>query len=239
MESNDHPDLVHLAPRFASRERLRKAYHTTKLIALKPVHHFTIPAQPWLDPEALDCFTELTAAARNYLEYGSGGSTVFASQHVSHLVSVDSDRYFLRDVQRRLLELNPPAETKLIHANIGMTELWGRPVFTRHTPRRLRHWQAYPKAPWDQYRAIGIEPDLILVDGRFRVACVLESLRSLRKDGVTILVDDYLTRPHYKAVEEFADLCAMQGRMAVLRRKANIDHDRLLAALRLAYLDHR
>jgi hypothetical protein len=63
----------------------------------------------------------------------------------------------------------------------------------------------------------------VLVDGRFRVACVLESLLSLSPLSETkILLDDYVDRPEYAVVEEYADV-EIVGRMAVLRPRRLVD----------------
>jgi len=64
---------------------------------------------------------------------------------------------------------------------------------------------------------------LVLVDGRFRVACVLESLLSLSPLSETqILLDDYVGRPEYAVVEEYADV-KIVGRMAVLHPRRLVD----------------
>jgi hypothetical protein len=87
----------------------------------------------------------------------------------------------------------------------------------------VRRWEQYAKAPWRYFRIIGQQPDLVLVDGRFRVACVLESLLSLSPSSETqILLDDYIDRPHYTVVEQYADV-ELVGRMAVLRPRRLVD----------------
>jgi len=75
-------------------------------------------------------------------------------------------------------------------------------------------------------------PDLILVDGRFRVACALTTILNLAQDDRwELLVDDYRGRSHYTAIEKFANLERMVGRMAVFKPKANIDLDALSTSL--------
>jgi hypothetical protein len=90
---------------------------------------------------------------------------------------------------------------------------------------RIRRWEGYPQAPWSYYERMGLEPDLILVDGRFRVACSLESLLRLSSPrDCRILCEDCVGRPYYQVVEQFADLTLM-GRMAVLKAKRPLDRD--------------
>jgi hypothetical protein len=47
----------------------------------------------------------------------------------------------------------------------------------------------------------GYQPDLILIDGRFRVACGLAA--ALEAPDATVLVHDYTFRPDYQILEEF------------------------------------
>jgi len=202
------------------------AYHTAKFVIASRIRHFDVPATPYFDAASSEFFAEKLRTTRNYLEYGSGGSTLLAHKSVQNLVSVESDGHFLAAVQRRLAQDGSRAVTKLIHAKIGLTQEWGMPVFRKPTQRRVQRWENYSKAPWKYYRAQGLEPDLILVDGRFRVACVLESFANLSPGSrCLVLFDDYASRPHYRAVEPFAEL-QLVGRMAVLRPKADLDRVR-------------
>jgi len=75
-------------------------------------------------------------------------------------------------------------------------------------------------------------PDLILVNGRFRVACALKSVKYLHdKVSYTILVDDYVGRSAYSEIGRFSDLVKLEGRMAVFKKEANIDFAELDKAI--------
>ncbi len=223
-----------IAPR-----RFVDAYRTAKIVIGNRVRHFDVPAEPHFDELSTAYFREQLATARNYLEYGSGGSTILANQVVTNLVSVDSDANFLGDVQRKMEQQDRHSMAKLIHVNIGLTQHWGMPVFTKPTRRRLRRWEEYAKAPWRYYRTIAQQPDLILVDGRFRVACVLESLLSLSPLSETqILLDDYVGRPWYEVVEHFANI-ELAGRMAILRPRKLLDRIQVRRLVRQYCADPR
>jgi hypothetical protein len=214
------------APASNPSKRFIQAYRTAKFVVAHRVRHFDVPSVPHFDDASTEYFRRQLESTRNYLEYGSGGSTILAHKVVNNLVSVDSDGHFLADVRRKLADYESSATTKLIHANIGLTQMWGMPVFTKPTRRRVRRWETYPRAPWKYCRSVGVEPDLVLVDGRFRVACMLESLLNLSSTNpCQILCDDYVGRPHYNVVEQFADV-SMVGRMAILRPKAALDRIR-------------
>jgi hypothetical protein len=187
--------------------------------------------EPWFDAPALAYFKSLLSRPGvNYLEFGSGGSTVYASHHVATLVSVESDARYLAAVQRKI----GACDAELIPVDIGLTHDWGRPVFVKPTPRRLARWRRYPQAPWPAFERRGMLPDVVLVDGRFRVACALETLLRVGPECV-VLVDDYAGRPQYAEIGSCAELIAMKGRMAVFRAPPDLDRDRCARVLQTHY----
>ena len=220
-------------------KRFIDACRTAKIVFASRVRHLDVPTEPHFDPRSAAYFREQLESARNYLEYGSGGSTVVANRYVTNLVSVESNASFLAGVRKKLEEEPRRAMTKLIHVNIGLTHDWGMPVFRKPTRRRVRRWEDYSKAPWRYFRAVGQQPDLILVDGRFRVACVLESLLSLSPVSRTqILLNDYVGRPEYSVVERFTDI-ELAGRMAILRPRKSIDRIQMRHLVRQYCADPR
>jgi len=219
--------------------RFVAAYRTARIVFANRVRHFDIPSEPHFGEEATAYFRGQLERARGYLEYGSGAATLLANRFANTVVSVDTDAHLLAGVRRRLAEESRRAMTRLIHVNIGLTLERGMPVFTKPTRRRVRRWEDYPTAPWRYFRSIAQQPDLILVDGRFRVACVLESLLSLSPlSNTRILVDDYADRPYYQVVERFADF-EMIGRMAVLRPRRLIDRIQVRRLVRQYCADPR
>ena len=181
---------------------------------------YAVPDMPRFEEDGAGYFEKVVRQSSFYLEYGSGGSTVLAARLKKRFISVDSDKYFLRAVQRRIGTLSPGQ--LLIHSNVGLNGPWGIPIFKRKTETRLLRWGKYPEAPW---RAIfsndlGL-PDLIMIDGRFRVACALTCFKYLKESSRAImLVDDYANRPHLQVIEDFAALEDIVGRMAVFRAKS-------------------
>ena len=70
----------------------------------------------------------------------------------------------------------------------------------------------------DTYLSNEDYPDLILIDGRFRIACCLNILKHIQKKSlkVLILLDDYEKRESYKILNKFFKIKSI-GRMAVLK----------------------
>ncbi len=147
-------------------------------------------------------------AARVILEYGSGGSTVLAGEKLGcRVFSVESDKDWAQDLER-WFDANPPlADVRLHHADIGPTKAWGNPV----NEKNWRKFSHYPIGIWD--RKDFAQPDVVLIDGRFRAACFLAVLIRT-KAPVTVLFDDYKDRAGYHVVEDFVKPVEMRGGMA-------------------------
>ena len=162
------------------------------------------------------------------LEYGSGGSTLVAAELGKTVFSVESDPDWAQ-MMRDWCAVNPAkGKVEVIHADIGPTKEWGHPV----DHAAWRSFAGYPLAVWDRK---GFEqPDVVLVDGRFRVGCALATAFRTKKP-VTLLFDDYAKRDHYHVVEKFlGQPAAMIGRMAVFETKPTpIPAEHLLRVVQL------
>lgn len=171
----------------------------------------TIPSVPHMEDTGLALLGEHLAGVRVYVEYGSGGSSVMVAQAgVKRIYSVDSDKQFLKAVKQRLLNDGVPRRRYIaIYADIGPTREWGKPVDESH----IKAWPNYCAAPWRKLLKTGERPDLVLIDGRFRVACFLITLLMAPR-GCVILFDDYVNRPEYHVVERYLQPMRLAGRMA-------------------------
>lgn len=147
-------------------------------------------------------------AADTILEYGSGGSTVVAAGMAGKRVfSVESDAEWLARMEAWFAAHPPQAALHLHHGDIGPTLKWGHPA----GPKAYRSFHQYPLSVWD--REDFVHPDLVLIDGRFRVACFYTVLMRATRP-VTVLFDDYIEREHYHGVEEIVPRAELRGRMA-------------------------
>lgn len=169
-------------------------------------------------------------AASSILEYGSGGSTVLASELAGkRIISVESDADWAAMMRGWFAENPGESLVELIHADIGPTKEWGHPA----GDAGWRKFPAYPLAVWDDVVPQGLAPDVVLVDGRFRAGCALATaFRTTRP--VTLLFDDYTPRKAYHAVEEFLGQPEIIGRMAVFDiSPMPVPADRLLRVIEL------
>ncbi len=148
------------------------------------------------------------AGAGVILEYGTGGSTLMAAEMPDKVIfAVESDRYWL-SMMRAWMVAHPGASTVNLHrADVGPTRRWGHP----RNELRWRQYADYSLGVWD--RMDFVHPDVVLIDGRFRVACFLATILRIVRP-VTVMFDDYLPRLKYRAVEEWFEPVQLIGRMA-------------------------
>lgn len=148
------------------------------------------------------------AKADTILEYGSGGSSFVALESGDKtLFTVESDRSWALTIHDTLQAAHPHANFSVQYVDIGPTKAWGKPSNAQGYGRYSR----YPSSVWDlvQFK----QPDVVLVDGRFRVACFLTTLFRTKKP-VTLLFDDYTGRINYHWIEKYVKPSQIAGRMA-------------------------
>lgn len=147
-------------------------------------------------------------AARVIGEYGAGGSTAFAATECeAQLCSIESDREWVAQLDGWLRGQNVDmGRIDLQHCDIGPTKEWGRPV----NNARWQHYWRYPYALWQNP---AFNPDLVLIDGRFRIACMAACMLHCRQP-LTVLIDDYMGRESYHVVEAIKPHTEIIGRMA-------------------------
>ena len=144
-------------------------------------------------------------AATTILEYGSGGSTVLAAKLGKTVFSVESDQDWAERMEHHVASISDAA--KVHWADVGPTGTWGVPM----KPREFRKISGNALSVWDSPDYV--EPDLVLIDGRFRASCLVAVLLRVTRP-VTVLFDDYLKRGYYHGVERLARKEETVGRMA-------------------------
>lgn len=156
-------------------------------------------------PKERKFVTRLYQNAETILEYGSGGSTVLAAELGCTVFSVESDQDWADRMASHVATISDRAH---VHwADVGPTGPWGVPV----KPREFHKFHAYALSVWD--RPDFQEPELVLIDGRFRAACLVAVMMRISKP-ITVLFDDYLKRRYYHGVERLARKEEIVGRMA-------------------------
>lgn len=154
-------------------------------------------------------FLSFLSHSRNYLEFGSGGSTVVASKLVDgHVWSVDSSQQWHDRVRQDSSFVSD--RTTLHYVDIGPIGDWGWPVDNSKA-------EAFPSYSRDIWRLCKHETiDLFLIDGRFRVACFAEALKRASPNAF-VFIHDYPVRPQYHIIESIARKIALVDTLALFQ----------------------
>lgn len=149
-------------------------------------------------------FRDSIAEVDVYGEWGSGASTLFVAERNKRvkILSAESDAQWVTTINNQLGERHA---VSLV--NIGEVGEYGRPTSFSHRANYID----YVEFPFKQ--GPGLLPQVLLIDGRFRVACFLTALMH-SPPGTNVFFDDYSYRPHYHVVEEFLRPEKISGRQA-------------------------
>ena len=158
---------------------------------------------PMMSSGEIKIFEKHLSQASNYLEYGSGGSTVFASKFPLRIKSIESDSEWASKIQKE-------TRTEMNYINLGRTGGCGTPV--DFSKKHL--WPTYSQHYSDEF-------DLVLIDGRFRVACFLDIC--LKEGTPIVLFHDFLNRPEYHVVLQFSTVVESIDTLVVLKINENLD----------------
>ena len=152
-----------------------------------------------------ELFIECITQATSYGEYGMGQSTLWVDKYTEvKITSVDTSSEWVNSVADKLQR----DQHELTHIDVGPLRKWGYPAGYSHRDKFLDYVEAIWKTRQNH--------ELVLIDGRFRVACFLTCL--MRADpGCRIIFDDYQKRRQYHVVEEFLAPIAMNDRQAIFK----------------------
>lgn len=170
----------------------------------------TSNTMPSMDEGGLNFFKKTTSLSQCYLEYGCGGSTIYAANvaQIPVIISVDTDKNWVEKVRSSITNNN--THLYIESCDFGAVEDWGMPK----TRERIDDFWVYMALPWHIAKDKKLTPDTVLIDGRFRIASFLYTVLAAEV-GATILFDDYVNRPTYHVVEKFCKLTQKHDRMGV------------------------
>lgn len=187
--------------------------------------------QPAMTDAEVGVVRECFSKAASVVEFGSGGSTVLAagSPSLRRIWSVESDPRWIARLREEacIVAAERAGRLHLQAVDIGPVRDYGYPI----DDSRRAAWPRYYESVWDDPAAC--EADLVLIDGRFRVASALEAVARGRPHAV-LLFHDFWNRTHYHPVLAFTDWLGSCDSLAILRRKPSFDRARF-DAVRRAY----
>ena len=178
----------------------------------------------------LQFFREQLSLCTDYLEFGSGyHSTSLAVQEkkINRITTVESNRHFWRELvktDKNIKEAVRMKRLKPIFVNIGLIKEWGYPV----DDSLIEHWPEYARCPFVSKS----DYDLVLIDGRFRIACALNACINLSSD-TKILIHDFYNRPYYRLLLLFLNEIDKVDTMGLFSINANNDKELIKRAISL------
>ena len=113
---------------------------------------------PWITYPAIEFLKNRLHPEMSVFEYGCGGSTLWWASRVKEVISVEHDKGWYRKVKLRV-----PGNVIINHI-------------------KLEYGGAYSK----KITEFKDKFDIVVLDGRDRVNCAINSLRSLKSDGIII-----------------------------------------------------
>lgn len=173
-------------------------------------------------------FDEYIKESRNYLEFGFGGSTLRAIQKSkANIYTVESSKDWINKMMEYfILRYSKDKRLHIFHIDIGPTKAWGYPKSNDNQDL----FEAYSSKVFESIDSKSI--DLVLIDGRFRVACTLKTILSCHENkDLKILIHDFWNRDYYHTVLKYLNTINKTDTLGVFTIKDNID----LAAIHSDY----
>ena len=169
--------------------------------------------------------------SKNYFEFGSGGSTVYAiKNNIENIESVETDNDWVNRIKKDPLVSNKLKEKKLKIHMFPLNFEWTKAVSWK--PNYKKYLKTCDKSNWNNYskiiRKCDLKLDLVLVDGRFRVASCLETIKKV-DNNCFILIHDYRQQKSatsirgYEFVEKYLDIIEFKDNLYVFKKKQNIN----------------
>ena len=151
-------------------------------------------------------FKNLISEVKIYFEYGCGKSTEYMyKKSNASIFSVDTSKEWAT----KTLNLSKDSNHDRLNVkwiDVGDVADWGYPV----SFEKKQNFVKYANWFWN----FGLKPDLVVIDGRFRILCFLTSIK-FASIGTKIIFDDYTNRPLYHVAEEFLKIKDTCGRQAL------------------------
>jgi FkbM family methyltransferase len=162
-------------------------------------------ARPWITFAAARFLEQQVSLDSRVFEYGAGGSTLFFSQRVTELVTVEHDRQWLQETASKVRWhparcwrahlVQPVARSEPMRHDADDPEAYAS-TDPRFRGMSFRHYASTIDRYPDNYF------DVVLIDGRSRPACFKHAVAKVKFGGLIVL--DNAERPQYAFVEEAA-----------------------------------
>lgn len=186
---------------------------------------------PHMSDREFSLFEKYTRKGNHVLEYGAGGSTFYFIKRYKKITTIENNEPYYQ-YMKTLGTVKRNKRLNLQYIDTGKSLSWGRPADTE----KKENWPLYYRKAWtDLHLPL---PDVIFIDGRFRVMCALEAINYINSDTV-VIIHDFSSREYYFDLLNYFELVDQMDALAILRKKPIIDLIRLEESRQLFSYDYR
>ena len=176
---------------------------------------------PCMDDREIKFIESFLSKDKDFLEFGSGGSTFYFADKVKNLISIEHDEYWCSQMTQKLNEKQVKNAEILFAAP---TSQWVSSEFPWNF--RSVEFNSYIKAPeYIRRNFPDFKFDVVLLDGRARVECAKFIYPYLTDDAVVIM-HDYIDRHRYYAILDwYEEIDSVKtGKSALAVKRKNSEH---------------
>lgn len=179
-------------------------------------------------------FEKYTDKGENVVEFGAGGSTVVFLRKKKKIISIENNKPYL-DFINSIHYIRKGTANKQLgfkYVDTGEIKKWGR----LKNDLKKEDWPQYYQTIWDEYNIAN--PDIVLIDGRFRVMCALNAIPYINRNTI-VLFHDFTCPKKYNSILQFFDVIDYADSLYVLRVKNIINNESLEAMKKEFQYDYR
>jgi len=203
---------------------LKKVYHIFRYYNLLNPNYSSSDKITFGDLKTGNFLKDKILNASAYLEFGSGNTTIFASKNDIKYYSIESDRNFYFYLKKKDIK-------NIFFYSLGFVEFYSYPLFKSNIFKKIYKNKAkiYASEIFKKFSKNSILPDLILVDGRYRVLCMLNTFIYLKKNNLfktCVILDDFKYREYYNIINIFFNV-SLIGRLGVCYIKEDVPKENI------------
>ena len=145
-----------------------------------------------------------------FLEWGSGNSTLYFSQFVKQIISIEHNRQWLDNVREKI---DANKVTNVLQVHVPAVDGESKDV-------QFKDYIDYPKNN-------GLKFTKVLIDGRARKFCA-KAIYDMIDENIIVFIHDY-NRPDYRKVEKYYDVIErthIKPGIVALRKKPSVVLDK-------------
>ena len=157
-----------------------------------------------------DYFKRLLKTSKSYLEYGSGSSTLLAKKLNKKFISIETDKSFYSFLKDKGIN-------QITYSDIGPTKYYSIPILPTYIIKK--RVKKYAHQISSMSKNLKFFPDLILIDGRFRVYVAIQviifCIKNTYYKKTIIIIDDFKFREEYHVLKKLIKI-KLVGRFGVI-----------------------